>query len=543
MEGLLALQTMLEAERADALRDRDSIEAALDISESYLKALPSTLTVDRHRELAHSAWFLFLLERNDEACVRLRRLDLLAGESEVLQASSFAEYVRGRLLLAGGDTSKAIHAFELAESFARSRSPGISTIDTWRALWGLAHVAHLQGDLKKAASLFEDAVDEMLAVNRVASGDSAPFLGSKRIFIEEAAEILTGSGFIANAYRLVLSLDRLVLEPHVLAADVSLRSQAGVVQVRDAKDCLAPEERQQPQLDRTEGWRELEFPDLADDEVFVAVAGSSVFIQEGANVRFAEFDQDRPLAAVEELPARHLYISANKNWDKGKLIFADGARLLERHTVSLVPHPEVLTRPAVDAARGARFAVFGSGSNFGPQIENAERRMADRVGLDKHMGGEMPELKAWQPLDTLLFSGHGELDTGSLWDSRLMLAPDRPLTLADWLEARVPVRLAILSACTTASPTREASGHWFGFAEGMLEAGTDTVLAAWGEVGTDEALRFVGRFLDEGGLEAPAEAYRTTVRALEAKGDPAARRFLLFGRRGARRTAGDPTPD
>lgn len=538
----LGLRAYLGVVRLEGSSDQDELAQAIASAGEYLEAVPPHRTSDMHRGLGHLAALQLELGQLDEADKTLASAEGLSGrERGALQSDAFLAALRGRYFLARGRVREAEISFRDALDRESARNQGGATIDSWRARWGLAKCAAVEGDSTHAVPLYLEAIDEMLAAGRRSSEDAGSYLGARWRFLEEVASVLLTSGATLEAYRLTLALDSLVLGPG-LAAALPVSEPNSAQLPRTATECLQVESSRVGKI-RPPQWREENLPPLGEDEVFVAVSGRTIFLQEGPKVRRYSFDPARPLASLDGLDARHIYISANRHWEKGLLVFAEGARLLDRHTVSLVPHPSMISGEPVRASPESRIAIFGSGSNFGPKIENAERRMADRVGLDKHMGGKMPELKAWRPLDALLFSGHGELDTGSLWDSRLMLAPDRPLTLADWLEARVPVRLAILSACTTASPTREASGHWFGFAEGMLEAGTDTVLAAWGEVGTDEALRFVGRFLDEGGLEAPAEAYRTTVRALEAKGDPAARRFLLFGRRGARRTAGDPTPD
>ncbi|MFD0469879.1 CHAT domain-containing protein [Nonomuraea thailandensis] len=112
------------------------------------------------------------------------------------------------------------------------------------------------------------------------------------------------------------------------------------------------------------------------------------------------------------------------------------------------------------------------------------------------------------------FNCHGRSEPSRPLDSALALA-DGPLRLRDLLKIRLPgARLAVLSACETATTGAELPDEVVGLAGGLIQAGVAGVVAsAWAVPGRSTAL-LMARFhegLSSGGLS-PAESLRKAQR-------------------------------
>ncbi len=96
--------------------------------------------------------------------------------------------------------------------------------------------------------------------------------------------------------------------------------------------------------------------------------------------------------------------------------------------------------------------------------------------------------------------------------------------LSDFIAARPTPRLAILSACDSATAKDGLS-----LTDVFIGSGARTVLGTIRKVDKYEAARFIQVFVEQRGLDSPGQGYRKTVRILAEKQDPAASVFLLFG--------------
>lgn len=493
-------------------------------------------------ELANRAWVeleLGLVSSARSTLKELRGLNLPSGQF----SNATAGILEGRIAIREGRPKLAQEIFERTYESTKALSGQSASETTWPALWGVASSLRAQGRGEKSVALYLQALEEMLSLAARTDGALASFLGGRRRFLDELMDGLLEAGRTAEAFEVAAILQWLVLRGEQLDRAASIAPGVDSADWPDRPEgCLALEEQRESPVEESplstlrRQYRSLV---LGPDEAFVTVVRglkkSRAFILRGdGELLLKAFTERAPLAwesAVKDV--RHLYIASQVGGDKGVLALAGGAELLKNHTLTLVPHLGVLLRRPLSAPGNTRTALFGSGANF--PTEREERELFKSRSFLLKDGAEVRDLASLGPADVLFFSGHGALDSGSLWGSKLFLSPDRAVPLVEWLEARVPFRLVILSACSTASATRFPSGHWFGFAEGMLVAGADTVLAARGEVSSTAAHRFVSRFLEEGGVDKPAEAYRNTVLGLRKVGDPAWDDFLLFGRRGRSR--------
>jgi CHAT domain-containing protein len=111
------------------------------------------------------------------------------------------------------------------------------------------------------------------------------------------------------------------------------------------------------------------------------------------------------------------------------------------------------------------------------------------------------------------FSGHGRLPGGAPWDHHLELAREQRLGLEDLLVAQPVVGVVVLSGCETGARGTLSRFSSVGLADGFLALGARTVVATDTRIKDEDALRIVTAFYEAGGLDRPAEALRTVVRA------------------------------
>lgn len=482
-------------------------------------------------ELANQAFILLELGRLEQVETALAEIAALDPERRGYPAL-FAGTVEGWLALRRGRAKKAAARFRTIHAAALARVGGRPDRTTWPPRWGEAAALRAQGRRQEALRAYRAALDELLEVVAEAGAWVGAAFGSRRRFLDDWVGAMVEMGETEAAFE-VAALRRWL----ILGGDRLDRIQAAPPPERDdgpadPSGCLeleptAPPPPRPNPLDVFRGRRGQ--MRLGPDEAFVLSGAKGAFVLHRGRVRVLPFGGGDLSQLGRRLPksVRHVYLAGEHGEDRGRLDLLRGG-----FTVSLVPHLGVLARdPVTDAS--ARVALFGTGANF--PTDRAERSLVEGLGFRLVEGESLSGPSALDPVDTLYFSGHGELDTGSLWDSRLVFAPGRAVDLRQWLQEGLRARLVVLSACDTGTPAPASAGTWFGFGEGLLVAGADTVLAAAGEVDATRALRFVMRFIDEGGLEAPALAYRRTVLGLAELGDPAWSDFVLFGRRGSSR--------
>ncbi len=485
-------------------------------------------------ELHHQVALLLELGQVKAAVERLERCeDLDPGE---LVLPSVAKIVRGRLRVATGQVTEAERAFRDGFAEARAEGGGRANPSSWRARWGLAAAARLNRPAAEAAAAYLDALEEMFEATAGSGPDLARALGGRRRFLDEVADALLAAGETGKAFEVAAMVQWLSLGGgHLLEAIEADAPEAAWPE--DPLHCFslpsAPAPGPGSALRRLQ--EELNDVVLGGDEAFVLLLerpkASQVFVVDPDGIHVAAHDPADPTAWHEQLsPAvRHVYLASPLSEDKGQALFESGAALLSiGRTVSVVPHFGALHRSPKPAPPSRRVALFGTGANF--PTEALERRLAESRGFSILEGEDIGGPAQVGPADIFFFSGHGRLGAGSLWRSHLQVEPHRAVPLSDWM-AHISARLVILSACETASGSNLRSGHRFGFADALIVAGVEQVLAARGEVGAIRAHRFIDRFVAEGGLEEPFAAYRATVLGLRAKGDPAWSDFVLFGRR------------
>jgi CHAT domain-containing protein len=120
-------------------------------------------------------------------------------------------------------------------------------------------------------------------------------------------------------------------------------------------------------------------------------------------------------------------------------------------------------------------------------------------------------LDAWTRWPVLHFACHGRIDPQNPRNSRLLLAFDAPITLADIARASLhQVRIVSLSACETAISGAEVPDELLSLSAGFVQAGAVGVVGSLWRVSDVETALLFGRFYQLWLAErlAPAEALR-----------------------------------
>lgn len=216
---------------------------------------------------------------------------------------------------------------------------------------------------------------------------------------------------------------------------------------------------------------------------------------------------------------------------------ADGRTLAETLPVSIVPSARSLWRNTRSTPESAilRQGLYALGNPAPTQQElrwgEAEAltlaKLAEQLGLPAQSRVQWQATRDWllaalQAGLVVEASCHGRFDLSDFLRSRLLLANQKEVTLADLLSYQVDVRglrLLILSACQTALlDLKGARDEVRSLAAGMLQAGARAVLAALWPV-DDKAtyllmVRFAQEWLPRMAQEAPAEALARAQRWL-----------------------------
>ncbi len=221
----------------------------------------------------------------------------------------------------------------------------------------------------------------------------------------------------------------------------------------------------------------------------------------------------------------------------GAVPLADGRTLIETLPVSLAPSARSLWRNpgTVPESTIQRQGLYALGNpaptpqelRWGEAEALTLARLADQLGLPAQSRVQWQATRDW--LLTALKSGlvvdascHGRFDLTDFLRSRLLLANQKEVTLAELLSYRIDMRglrLLILSACQTALlDLSGARDEVRSLAAGMLQAGARAVLATLWPV-DDKAtyllmVRFAQEWLPRMTQEAPAAALARAQRWL-----------------------------
>ncbi|MFN3201090.1 MAG: CHAT domain-containing protein [Bradymonadia bacterium] len=207
----------------------------------------------------------------------------------------------------------------------------------------------------------------------------------------------------------------------------------------------------------------------------------------------------------------------------------DGSPWAARVTLSYLQSPAHLLSKRVGDEHNPPVIVGDPEENLGhvgevlPQL--ADSHLSDGLLL---MGEEVSRdrlLDALPAAEVFVFVGHGEAACGAQGNC-LRFAGGDLFELADVLSLEAGPRLALVMACHSGE-RRGGSMESQGLVDAFFAVGTRTLLIAEGTVDEQVALAFLRAFIDAGGLEQPASAYRAVVRA-EIEGW---RDFRLMGSR------------
>lgn len=209
----------------------------------------------------------------------------------------------------------------------------------------------------------------------------------------------------------------------------------------------------------------------------------------------------------------------------------DGRRVIEAVVVAHVPSADFLVR----ALRGATEPVLIAADPRGdlPHARAEGRALARRLDARLLLGAQvdlhtlLPELEG---RSLFHFAGHGVAHPESPWDAHLSLAAGQRLDLELLLAHRPRIEVVVLNGCETGRAQGWQGPPVMGLAEGFLVSGARAVLATVSEVEDGAAARFVRRFYDEGGANAPVEAYRRAALAFERVQDPTWQSFKVWAR-------------
>ncbi len=256
------------------------------------------------------------------------------------------------------------------------------------------------------------------------------------------------------------------------------------------------------------------------------------WIQDGrAHHAFA--DQDLLAPWVERLGAiTHLYVVPGNDDEALALPLRPlgAGPLAATHRLTFLPEAALLLRPPA-TAKGPPLVVADTRRDLpGARREGARVARALAVpGLHGDAATRVATLAGLDGARAFHFAGHGDLHGASPWDAHLRLAGEDRLALEDLLVTRPRVGVVVLSGCRTGARVRTGQER-VGLPEAFLLSGARAVLATVRDVKDGEVISIVDRFVTASGFEQPAEAWRRTVAASEAAGDPSWRAFRLWGR-------------
>jgi tetratricopeptide (TPR) repeat protein len=151
---------------------------------------------------------------------------------------------------------------------------------------------------------------------------------------------------------------------------------------------------------------------------------------------------------------------------------------LDRVAIRYTPTASAIRTPNTDAA--SVLAVEGPRLPFSPgEVQAAKQAFALSMLIDSAHASRSAVLEAMPKSDVLHFCSHAKAELNDPLESHLELAGGERLTLRDVLGLTPrPIRLAVLSGCTTAVPGTPLPDEVVSLATGLLHAGAQGVVAS-----------------------------------------------------------------
>ena len=537
--------------------------------------------------LVNLAWLAFLSGETGSAGALLDEARRVDPENRG-PARLFAALLHADILLSEGEPGAAQEAFAEVARFAGEELGGDAPEARWRARYGVGRALSATGRPKDALAAFRDAlaIQEQVGRRTELREGRAPFFADRRVLTDDLLDLLLAEGEIDEAFAVAaraearvlravegrLRIDRLGGEAR---ADWERRA-AGYLRLRQRQEevlrelVLAVGERRRaleaerdelgPRMARAfdEAYELLdrEVPEVPSDDADAARVraalrpGEALLLlsraKEGwhgfwltrGEVAHARVGEDVLLpwrARLEGL--RHLVVVPSGHpaaWSLAERDTGGGKILLERVTLSYLPHPGFVLRRPVEAA-GAPLVVADPRLDL-PYAAEEGREVAKLLGLPAErllLGDAATRQRLLAEADgarLLHFAGHGVLRAGDAWKAHLQLADDGTLELADVLLERPRIGVVVLNGCETGRLAALSRHEAVGLPAAFLAVGARSVLAADRKVDDESARRFIRRFYAGGGATNPGEAYRAAALAERREGNDTWRAFHLVGR-------------
>jgi tetratricopeptide (TPR) repeat protein len=482
----------------------------------------------------------------------------------------FLALIEGELQVAGAPL-QALATCEAVERQGRAEVDGRAADTVWRAVLCQAHALARAGREPQALAAYRRALQEVQALARMTPvlGGRAVFHRARRALLDEAIAALIKAGRIGEAFGVAdaaqaRQLRALQSQARVGALSAAQRARwAAAVEAARAMNVrwqavlaaqrTSPEQEQgalKQQLARLDAARAaalesayavlelgletagaLHLPALGDARLVLLHRLPDRWVafdahRGGVQVRTVAEGAD-PYAPVG--PGAHVYVVPGEHPLGQRAVYEGAAPLIERASVSFLPHSGLLAKPGPVGTGPALVVADAQGDLLWARREGAW--VAQRLkgaqalaGAAAHRAAVLAELAGARVLH---FAGHGVLNPEDPWAAHLALQGSDRLDLLAVLAHPVTARVVVLNGCHTGVTV----GQSVGLAQAFLAAGAHSVVATDRAVPDAVAQAFVHAFYEAGGATQPAVALRTAVRALKASGDADWSAFRLFGLR------------
>lgn len=509
---------------------------------------------------------LAAMQQRDWATVEAL-LALLPPQVEPVEYQLWVLHLRGQLALQRGQLQEAEGLYRsMAEEGARQGM----LLEQLEGEYWRGQTAYRQGDTARAERIWAAARTLMSDVRTrvpLELGESAPATMFARIYGDSVRMHLSAgdpSGALALARELRSGLLReLTTRVTVGQLPEELRDgvQTSLEQIRELQTALARLSEDQALAARSEFERisreraalqaqimqhlgEISQLALAGGGAYAAPAPGELWVlvlpAGGAWVAFA-FSDDGGVEVVE-LPAGLAELGPEEMSRAlltplaGRIRAAEGVVLLPMgplrgvnlHALPFEGTPLFLAKPvsyaldlpAVTPLAGGRTLLVADPSSNLKLSSEEGRAVQALLGVsdeDLLLQGEATRenlLRALAGVGTLLYSGHAGFDAEEVWFSRIPLADDGALSIADVLALSQPPRVVVLSACKGAM-SQTGAAESIGIAQAFLIAGSSEVVASTmtisDELGRDFGVAYARALA--GGLEGAQAWHAAAVEA------------------------------
>jgi tetratricopeptide (TPR) repeat protein len=214
----------------------------------------------------------------------------------------------------------------------------------------------------------------------------------------------------------------------------------------------------------------------APRDVVLVASGLLGLLPLGAAWVEADGESGRPAYALDALRIRY---APNA---RALLVARDLSRQAGADRLALVVEPKPVSADALPHARmeGEAIAAVWPPGSATTLPEEAATRASVAAAIEKHT--------------VLHFAGHAFADMLEPVRSGLLLASDEVLSVADFRDRRLVLRLAILSACETGVPGLELPDEVVGLPTALVQAGAGGVIASLWPVADDSTAILMGAF-------------------------------------------------